>query len=411
MHADCSLAPETRRRLLAGIAAKHFDDFSAWLRDRGYRPRSVQRRLQSLAAWTDWLTATGRDVQNLAEGLTACIIAVRVRPRRKYQFGPNAETVGATRLYLRFLHASGILPDEPVRSQIDAYPLLGEFRAWLLQHHGVAPATITAYLPVLLDLSGALGGMPEGYTAKIVRDFALQRARRYGSASAKMTYTAIRAFLRFLGVTKRLPPGMDQALPPVASWSNPTVPRYLPPADLEHLLASVPCSGNGLRDRAVLLLLGRLGLRAGDVVRLRLADIDFRAGILAVAGKGRRSELLPLPQDVGDALIGYLREVRPRVAVPEVFLTALPPPRPMTTQALAAIVARTLDRAGISAPTRGCHLLRHSAATSMLRGGASLAGVGAVLRHRRPATTVKYAKADNRCLLTVAQPWPGSAPC
>jgi len=226
-----------------------------------------------------------------------------------------------------------------------------------------------------------------------------------------MTCTAIRAFLRFLAATKRLPPGMDQALPPVASWSNSTIPRYLPPAELEHLFASIPNSGNGPRDRAALLLLGRLGLRAGDVVRLRLADINFRAGTVAVAGKSRRSELLPLPQDVGDALMNYLRDVRPRVALPEVFLAALPPPRPITTQALAAIVARALDRAGISAPTRGCHLLRHSAATSMLRSGASLAGVGAVLRHRRPATTVKYAKADDRHLLTVAQPWPGSVLC
>ena len=112
-----------------------------------------------------------------------------------------------------------------------------------------------------------------------------------------------------------------------------------------------------MRDRAALLLLGRLGLRAGDVVRLRLSDIDFRAGTLAVAGKSRRGELLPLPQDVGDALINYLRDARPSVALPEVFLTVLPPLRPMSTQALAALVARTLDRAGISAPTRGCHLL------------------------------------------------------
>jgi integrase/recombinase XerD len=204
---------------------------------------------------------------------------------------------------------------------------------------------------------------------------------------------------------------MDEALPPVASWSNPTVPRYLPPADLERLLGSIRRSGTGLRDRAALLLLGRLGLRAGDVVRLRLSDIDFGAGTLVVAGKGRRREVLPLPQDVGDALISYLQNLRPRVKSPEVFLTVLPPVRPMSTQALGGVVARTLDRAGISAPTRGCHLLRHSAATSMLRRGASLAGVGRVLRHLRPATTVKYAKADDCRLLAVAQPWPGQASC
>ena len=411
MHADYPLAPETSHRLLAGVAAEHFDSFAAWLRDRGYRPRTVQRRLQSLAAWTEWLEATGRQRQDLAGGLAACIAAVRVRPRRKYQFGPNDETIGAARLYLGFLRASGVLRSEPARSPVEAYPLLREFRSWLFEHHGVTPATVTAYLPVLLDLFGALGDAPGIYTAGTVRDFTLRRARRHGPATAKMTCTAVRAFLRFLGATKRLPPGMDEALPPIATWSNPTVPRYLAPADLERLLASIAQSGTGLRDRAALLLLGRLGLRAGDVVRLRISDIDFRAGTLAVAGKGQRGELLPLPQDVGDALINYLRDGRPCVTLPEVFLTVLPPLRPMSTQALAGVVRRTLDQAGISAPTRGCHLLRHSAATSMLRRGASLAGVGAVLRHRRPATTVKYAKADDLHLLAVAQPWPGMAPC
>lgn len=411
MHADYLLAPETRRRILAGVAADHFDGFAAWLQDRGCRPRTVQRRLQSLAAWTEWLKATGREGQDLAEGLTACGAAVRVRLHRKYQFGPNGETIGAARLYLGFLRACGLLCSEPARLPTEAYPLLREFRTWLFEHHGVTPATVTAYLPVLLELLDTLGDVPETYTAGIVRDFALRRARRHGPATAKMTCTAVRAFLRFLGATKRLPPGMDEALPPVATWSNPTVPRYLAPADLECLLASIPRSGVGLRDRAALLLLGRLGLRAGDVVRLCLADIDFRAGTLAVAGKGRRGELLPLPQDVGEALISYLRDARPRVTWSEVFLTVLPPRRPMSTQALAGVVARTLDRAGISAPTRGCHLLRHSAATSMLRRGASLAGVGAVLRHRRSATTVKYAKADDLHLLAVAQPWPGVAPC
>jgi integrase/recombinase XerD len=145
-----------------------------------------------------------------------------------------------------------------------------------------------------------------------------------------MTCTAVRAFLRFLGATGRLPIGMEAALPPVAAWSNSTIPRYLPSADLEHLLASSRGGEVGLRDRAALLLLARLGLRAGDVVRLRLIDIDFRGGTLAIGGKGRRNELLPLPQDVGDALITYLSEARPRTAVAKVFLTCPPPRRAMT---------------------------------------------------------------------------------
>jgi len=405
------LPPETHRRLLAGVAAHHIDEFISWLWKRCYRPRTVKRTLQSLAAWTDWITSSGSGERGLPEALATCISTVRNRPQRKYQFGPNKDTIGAARQYLRFLSDTGIGPIEPPKMTEDVPSLFLEFCAWLRDHHGVAPATITAYRPPVLEMMKELGDIPENYTTGNIRDFTMRRASRHGSATAKITFTALRTFLRFLGATKRIQPGIDKALPPVAAWSNATVPRHLSVADLQHLLSSIPRSEKGLRNRAILLLLGRLGLRAGDVARLRLVDIDFRAGNLAVTGKGRRRELLPLPQDVGDALLAYIRDGRPRLAIPELFLTFLPPPRPMCTQSLSGVVQRALDQAGISAPTHGCHLLRHSAATSMLRSGATLAGVGSVLRHRRPATTVKYAKADDLRLLAVAQPWPGVAPC
>ena len=411
MHPEYTLASETRRRLLAGVAAECFDEFATWLWDRHYRPRTIERTIQSLAAWTDWITESGHAERDLVEQLAACVAAVRSRPQRKYQFGPNRETIGAARQYLRFLSDTGRGPIEAHNVAAEVPSLLLEFSAWLREHHGVTPATVTAYRPVVSEMIEELGKAPEAYTTGNIRDFALRRACRHGSATAKMTCTAVRAYLRFLGATQRIQPGMEKALPPVAAWSNPTVPRHLSTADLERLLSSVPHSGNGLRNRAILLILGRLGLRAGDVVNLRLVDIDFRAGSLAVTGKGRRRELLPLPQDVGNALLAYMRDERPRLAIPQLFLTFSPPPRPMSTQSLSGVVRRALDQANISAPTRGCHLLRHSAATSMLRSGATLAGVGAVLRHRRPGTTVKYAKADDLRLVAVAQPWPGVAPC
>ena len=167
----------------------------------------------------------------------------------------------------------------------------------------------------------------------------------------------------------------------------------------------------GLRDRAVLLLLARLGLRAGEVAHLKFSDIDWRNGSIAVCGKGRRQELLPLPQEVGNALLVYLNQGRPSLRVPEVFTSVLAPLRALTRAAVTQIVRSALRRAGVKAPVNGAHVLRHSAATSMLRQGASLAGVGAVLRHRSPMTTAHYAKVDLDLLSEIAQPWPEVSSC
>lgn len=162
---------------------------------------------------------------------------------------------------------------------------------------------------------------------------------------------------------------------------------------------------------AILLLLARLGLRGGDIVRLRLGDIDWEGGRVQVAGKGRREVRLPLPQEVGDAILAYLRVRRP-AASDRVFLRARAPWRSLAdNSSVSAIVDRAITRAGVSAPTHGAHLLRHSAATAMLGDGISLPSIGIVLRHRSLETTVYYAKVDVEMLRTVAQPWPGATSC
>ena len=167
----------------------------------------------------------------------------------------------------------------------------------------------------------------------------------------------------------------------------------------------------GARDRAVILLLARLGLRASEVAELTFDDIDWNNGRIVVCGKGRRREWLPLPQQIGDAIIGYLRRGRPPLQVPQVFTSVLAPHRPMTRFAVTHVVRSALRRAGVKAPLSGAHLLRHSAATAMLRKGATLAGVAAVLRHRSPRTTAHYAKIDFGLLGEIAQPWPEVPSC
>lgn len=162
----------------------------------------------------------------------------------------------------------------------------------------------------------------------------------------------------------------------------------------------------GLRDRAVMLLLARLGLRAGEVAALTLRDLDWRDASIAVCGKGRRHERLPLPQEVGDAILRYLRQGRPRLESDHVFARECAPIGPLTRASVTAIARSALRRAGVKAPINGAHVFRHSAATAMLRQGASLAGVGAVLRHQSPSTTAHYAKVDFGLLTEIAQPWP-----
>ena len=188
-----------------------------------------------------------------------------------------------------------------------------------------------------------------------------------------------------------------------ASWRLSAVPRFLAAEDVERVIDS--CTGYIFesRDRAVLLLLARLALRASEVAQLKFTDIDWRNGGIGVCGKGRRQESLPLPQEVGDAILRYVNKGRPLLQAPEVFTTVLAPFHPLTRAAVTHIVRAALRRAGIKAPINGAHVLRHSAATTMLRQGASLAGVGAVLRHRSPTTTAHYAKVDFGLLSEIAR--------
>jgi site-specific recombinase XerD len=220
-------------------------------------------------------------------------------------------------------------------------------------------------------------------------------------------------FLRYLAVMGRCSPYLCDAIPTVAHWRQTTLPQFLPQEEVEKLVASChPTIRAGLRDRAILLLLARLGLRARDIVNLRLSDIDWGSGSFRVAGKGRREASLPLSQEVGDALLAYIERDRPLVGHSQVFLTVRPPFRPFACSGtVAGAVKRAIDRAGVSAPTRGAHLLRHSAATAMLRDGASLTGIGIVLRHQSIETTTLYARVDKRLLQQIAQPWPEVAEC
>jgi site-specific recombinase XerD len=246
-----------------------------------------------------------------------------------------------------------------------------------------------------------------------LRAFVLTESRGFSYSKTKMAVTAVRVFVRFLIVHRESPDGLQYAIPRLAKWGQSSLPRYIEPEVVEQVLDV--CEANtplGSRDRAVLLLLARLGLRAGDVANLRLDDLDWTRGRLRVSGKSRQSTWLPLPQDAGDAVLHYLTTARPPVRSDMVFLITCAPYTGIPPGQVSATAKRAIRRSGFCAPSLGAHIFRHSAATAWLRQGLSLQSIGTLLRHCDVDTTAIYAKVDIGLLQKIAFPWPEEhTPC
>jgi len=302
----------------------------------------------------------------------------------------------------------GVTSSPPPSTRTVPMPLAG-FREWMLRHRGLTIWTITRYESLVTKMLPTLGDDPASYDPGLIRRVFLTHTQGISRVYAKCFVSALRAFLRFLANEGRCRPYLDRVVPTIPEWRLSTLPRYLPSTDVDRVISSCNLDKPwGVRDRAVLLLLARLGLRASDIVTITLDDLDWDAGTVRVRAKSRRDVLLPLPQEVGDAILEYLTRARPPTAIVRVFLCANAPVRPFPTcVTVSDIVRLALKRAGIvDPPSRGAHLLRHSAATAMLRAGAGLDVIATVLRHASPDTTAHYAKVDLALLSSVAQPWP-----
>jgi len=364
-----------------------------------------------LAGWIDWAANRGFGMESIDEGLVASQLFVKDKARVRRAGDIHEASIGAGRLFVRYLRETGVLPEEPAPQEpLTRWPRLREFRSWMRQHRGVAESTLDLWQRHLIKLVETLEEDADAYSAAAVRAFVLERAKSGGRARAQSITCALRAYLRFLVAKGDCPPGREQAVPKFAQWRLASVPKYLSGEQVDRVIAACQ-SPSRLRDKAIVLLLARLGLRSSDVANLRLFDIDWRNGRLAVSGKSRRAQYLPLTQEIGDAILAYLSRCRPAVSEPYLFVTDLAPRRAITRGTVKCLVRRALMRAGIDSPSKGAHVLRHSAATAMLRSGVSLAGVSAVLRHQSPSTTLLYAKVDLPILSEIAQPWAGRLPC
>jgi integrase len=244
-------------------------------------------------------------------------------------------------------------------------------------------------------------------TPAVVTGFVRRECGRRGVASAKATVRGLRSLPRFLYLDGQITEPLAGAVPSAASWQLAGLPQTVSPADLARLMEGCDRrSAAGRRDYAVLVLLARLGLRAGEVAGLDLGDFNWRQGEITVRGKGSRRDILPLPADVGEAVAGWLREGRPRgTACTAAFVGLRPPRGRLASTSVSYIVRRACVRAGVSAV--GAHRLRHTMAAQVLRAGGTLAEIGQVLRHALPGTTAIYAKVDVLALSPLARPWPG----
>jgi integrase/recombinase XerD len=312
---------------------------------------------------------------------------------------------------LAFLRSEGVVRDVPRVDRSPVEQLLAEYRTWLHEERGLAPVTVEGreqfarqFLTPRVSASDQRGVL--GITGAELNEFLVRECGRVSVGSVACYAARLRSLLRFLAARWIADPGLAEAVPRVARWRQATVPQFPSRPDVERLLGSCDrgCA-TGARDRAVLLLLARLGMRAVEVSRLELGDLDWPAGEICVDGKAHRRDRLPLPSEVGEAVVAHLKHRGPRAGQPRVFLTVHAPIRPLESSGVRTIVRNACLRAGIAHVA--AHRLRHALASDLLRAGASMTDVGQVLRHRSLESTAIYAKVDLERLRLVAAPWPG----
>jgi site-specific recombinase XerD len=409
------------RDLRVGPAGPLVTSFAAKLRQDGYAELTARRHLRSAEHLAHWASRVGIALDAPAEAILEGFDR-HLRRRRECAadagraFGHTfrVDILSGARLFLRHLADASLVSHHPDNRVASFPPLFVGFCRWMQQQRGTCDSTLSNYGIHICELLTRVGDEPSRWKARDLREFIMEGSRTCGWAAAKTRTTALRMFLRFLIAEARCASDLDGAIPVLVHRRLSSLPRYLSADDVERVIAFCDrASAVGQRDRAILLLLARLGLRAGDIVQLRLRDIDWKGAWIQVSGKGRRETRLPLTQEIGDALVTYLKGSRPTTDTDIVFVRARPPFRAFRSHcAVSVIVDRAFARAGVTRPSRGAaHLLRHSVATSMLRHGASLLDVATLLRHRSITTTEIYAKVDVTALQMVAQPWPEVPSC
>jgi integrase/recombinase XerD len=395
-----------------GPLAAHIGAFAESRTGLGYARSSIQRQVRLAAGFSHWLKHQGVALSRVGSDHASRYLRDRARKVR-----PCLGDAAALRHVMDFLRREGVIAAEKISAPrpTPAERCAQAYAQHLRDARALARPTILNYVPFIRGfLTDRFGEGPvrlAPLNAGDVVRFVQRQAPQLHLKRAKLLTTALRSFLRNARYRGEVKLDLAAAVPIVANWSMPSIPRAIGSDQVRQLLARIDRrTAIGRRDYAIVLLLARLGLRSGEVARLELGDIDWNAGQVSVRGKRGQRTALPLPGDVGAAIAAYLRHGRPRSTSRRVFLRSKAPIRGFLSQCgIGSIIRHVLQRAGIQSPTMGAHQFRHALATQMLRHGASLAEIGEVLRHRSPQTTTIYAKVDLTALRTLALPWPGGA--
>lgn len=395
-------------RLRGGLLGAHLDSFIATVSQLGYARSTVRERLWLLGDLARWLQREGLALGDLHEQVVSHFLKGRQSKGRLRR--SDSRTV---RHFLEHLRQKGAVRSPgPTTDESPLATLQHRYANYLQKERGLAPVTVTRYWPfvrrLLVERFGDTTiGLRELAPADVSR-FLLRHARSGSPRVARLMVTALRSFFRFLFLRGETESDLAGAVPAVPQWRLAELPKHLSPAEVEQVVRA--CQRDtpvARRDHAIILLLARLGLRASEVIALQFEDVDWRAGVLKVRGKGCHHDRLPLPADVGAAMAIYLRQHRPHCRTRRLFVRTRAPHRGFANpSSISTIVCRALTRAGLQPAFKGAHVLRHSLATGMLRAGASLDEIGEVLRHRAANSTEIYAKVDVHGLRTLALPWP-----
>ena len=405
----------TIERMKRGPLGRYVTLYADELIAHGYSRKSGRRKLQLAADFTRWLDQKKVMANRLLAKHVGDYLWSRKRSGVGIHLGDRAAVIGFLNLLREQKVTKGKIPQPPLTP---GEKLLREYDFYLQKERSLSEATRSNYVPFIRQFLVSRFGRDRVDLSRLravdVLKFVRRAATQLKSKRVLLMTTALRSFLRFARYRGEITLDLAACVPSVASWSLSTLPRSLPPAQVEQVLANVRqrSTAVGWRDHAILMLLARLGLRGGEVANLVLEDIDWENSRIAIRGKGERVAHLPMPSDVGKAIAAYLHKGRARVSKDRrLFLRVRAPLTGFKSQgSVGTVVEHALRRAKVDAPRKGSHQFRHTLASMMLQKGSSLSEIGEVLRHRSPDTTAIYAKVDLLSLRSVALPWPGGVP-
>lgn len=409
-------APHVLDRMRSGLMAPYLGALATELQSQDYSRKSIRRQLRNADTFGCWLTEQNLTAAEITDDLVGRYIGDLHRSARPgYSKGYRPHNARGLPRLLDLLRGSSVLPPVVALEQPGSDPLQ-EFDRYLERVRGAARATRVGYLREVRGFVKHLFGGSDPHWAEIgpehVASYITLRAAKLPITCRRDPITPMRAFLRYMSGEGLLSAHLEYAIPPIRQWKHAALPAALSPDELGKVLA-LPCERTvkSLRDRAIIMLLARLGLRASEVLRLNLEDVEWRqAKLLVRAGKNHRERVLPLPEDVGQALTAYLKDGRPSADRRAMFLNLCYPYRPLgSSQTIWTIATQALRQAGVSTPRPGAHVFRHTVATHMVCGGATFKSVSDVLGHQTLGVTGIYAKLDLAALAKVALPWPGGA--